>query len=113
MVVDVREVKRKLLFLLAYNRSGLREFIVEHSKLGLWSLELLKLDDQALLLELQTWSLSHHPGEATYHSPDLDFDLSDLDNSFRDDGYHTRQTPFQPDGDDDPADRDRGKEELG
>ena len=122
MADDLREVKRKLLFLLAYNRSGLRDFIVEHSKLGLWNTaQLLKLDDAALLLEMQTWSLSHQPGEradnspglATYHSHSVDFDFSDLDNSFRDDGYHTRQTPFQPDGDDDPADRDRSKEELG
>lgn len=114
MADDLREVKRKLLFLLAYNRSGLREFIHEHSKLGLWNTaQLLKLDDAALLLEMQTWSLSHQSGEKTYHSHVDDFDFSDLDNPFRDGGRHTHQTPFQSDGDDDPADRDLSKEELG
>ena len=113
MVVDVREVKRKLLFLLAYNRSGLREFIAENSKLGLWNTEqLLSLDDPAVLLEMQNWSLSHQPGQSTYHSQDLDFDFSDLGNPFRDDGRHTSQTPYQSDGDDDGADLDPSKQEM-
>ena len=43
---------------------------------------------------------------------DLDFDFSDLDNPFRDDGRHTRQTPYQPDEDDDSADLDPSKQGL-
>ena len=110
---DLREVKRKLLFLLAYNRSELRQFIAESSSLGIWNTEqLLKMDDSALLLEMQNWSLSHQSGQAVYHAPDLDFDFSDLDNPFRDDGRHTRQTPYQPDEDDDSADLDPSKQGL-
>ena len=110
---DLREVKRKLLFLLAYNRSGLRAFIAENSKLGLWDTkQLLSLDDPSFLLEMQNWSLSHQPGQPTYHSDGLDSDFSDLGNPFRDGGRHTTQTPFQSDGDDDNADIDPSKQEL-
>ena len=116
---ELRDVKRELLFLLAYNRSGLRLFLVEHSKLGLWETDqLLKLEDPALLLEMQNWSLSHQPDQPSDQPPDkrpadLDFDFSDLDDvPTLDRGRHTRQTPYQPDEDDDFADLDPSKQDL-
>ena len=116
---DLRAVKKKLIFLLAYNRSGLREFIAENSKLGLWNTEqLLKMDDPALLLEMQNWSLSNPPDFQPDQPPSqrpaaLDFDFSDLDDvPTLDRGRHTRQTPYQPDEDDDFADLDPSKQDL-
>lgn len=109
----LEDVKRKLLFLLAYNRSELRLFIVQHSKSGYWDAEsLLRLDDAALLLEMQNWSLSHQPDEPPKQRPHVtNFDFRDLhDEPIFDRGRHTRQTPYQPDEEDDEA--DRGREEF-
>ena len=116
---DLRAVKRKLLCLLAYNRSGLREFIAENINLGLWNTkQLLSLDDSALLLEMQNWSLSHPPDFLPDQPPSqqpaaLDFDFSDLDDvPTLDHGRHTKQTPYQPDEDDDRADLDPSKQDM-